>query len=85
MQRVCYHDRMKKPGRPKIADPRNDYLDIRLTASEKRGFTDAAQLAGIPLATWVRERLRLAAIRELENAGRRAPFIESVPLGGSDD
>ena len=76
---------MKKPGRPKTSDPRSDYLDIRLTSAEKRGFNEAAKLAGVPLATWVRERLRLAAIRELESAGRRAPFIESVPLGGPND
>ncbi len=76
---------MKKPGRPKTDDPRVDYLDIRLATSEKRGFAEAAQLAGIPLSTWVRERLRMAAIRELESAGRAAPFIKAVPLGGQND
>ncbi len=76
---------MKKPGRPRTEDPKSDYLDIRLSASEKRGFAEAAQIAGVPLATWVRERLRMAAIRELESAGRRAPFIKTIPLGGPDD
>lgn len=76
---------MKKPGRPKTGDPKSEYLDIRLASSEKLGFVEAAQIAGVPLATWVRERLRMAAIRELESAGRRAPFIKSVPLGGPND
>jgi len=76
---------MKKRGRPKTAEPKNDYLDIRISILEKKAFRDAAQLAGIPVSTWVRERLRLAAIRELEGAGRRVPFIAPIPLGGPDE
>ena len=76
---------MKKGGRPKTDDRRVAYLDTRLTTAEKQGFCEAASLAGIPLATWVRERLRLAAIRELEAAGKAAPFIKAVPLGGTND
>lgn len=47
---------------------------------EKQGFIEAAELAGIPLSSWVRERLRLAAIRELENAGRKIPFVKPIHL-----
>ncbi len=54
-------------------------LQIRLSPAEKEGFEQAAEFAGIPISSWVRERLRLAAIRELENAGRRVPFISKVP------
>jgi hypothetical protein len=50
-------------------------IQIRLTSSEKSGFVEAAALAGIPLSSWVRERLRLTAIRELESAGRKIPFV----------
>lgn len=50
-------------------------IQIRLTAAEKAGFVQAAAFAGIPLSSWVRERLRLTAIRELESAGRKIPFI----------
>lgn len=57
-------------------------LQIRLTEQEKSGFDDAAELAGIPLSSWVRERLRLAAIRELESAGRPIPFVRQYRLGG---
>jgi hypothetical protein len=58
-------------------------LQIRLTEAEKAGFEEAAGLAGIGLSSWVRERLRLAAIRDLEGAGRRVPFVARIPLGGS--
>lgn len=66
-------------------EPKNDYLDIRINSLEKKAFREAAQLAGIPISTWVRERLRLAAIRELEGAGRSIPFIPPIPLGGTDE
>ena len=56
-------------------------LQIRLTSEEKQGFATAAEIAGIPLSSWVRERLRLAAIRDLESAGVRVPFIKPVLLG----
>ena len=58
---------------------------IRVTEEEKSGFWEAASLAGIPLSTWARERLRLAAIQELQNAGRKVPFIAPLPLGEPDE
>jgi len=62
---------------------KKENLQIRLTEAEKDGFAAAAAVAGIPLSSWVRERLRLAAIRDLESAGRRVPFVQELPLGGS--
>jgi uncharacterized protein (DUF1778 family) len=59
----------------RVMTEKNQTIQIRLTAAEKAGFTEAADLAGIPLSSWVRERLRLTAIRELENAGRQIPFV----------
>ena len=59
-------------------------LQIRLTDEEKRGFQAAANLAGIPLSSWVRERLRLAAIRDLESAGQKIPFVQPIPLTSVD-
>lgn len=67
-------------ARPKSASPKAKTLEIRVTESEREAFAIAAELAGIGLSTWVRERLRLAAIRELESAGRRVPFVPPVPL-----
>ena len=55
-------------------------LQIRLTDLEKQGFLAAADLAGIPLSSWVRERLRLAAIRDLESAGLQIPFVKPLRL-----
>jgi len=53
---------------------------IRVSAPEKEAFELAASLAGISLSSWVRERLRLASIRELESAGKRVPFVPEVPI-----
>lgn len=55
-------------------------VQIRLTDAEKAGFLEAATLAGVSLSSWVRERLRMSAIRELERAGRKVPFVPPVPL-----
>lgn len=67
-----------------MAMSKEHVLQIRLTAEEKQGFQLPAEVAGIPLSSWVRERLRLAAIRDLEGAGIRVPFIKPVSLGGKD-
>ena len=58
---------------------------IRLTKEEKSGFEQSALLAGIPLSSWVRERLRLAAFHELESVRRRVPFIREIQLGDSNE
>lgn len=70
----------KGPGRPpKDADKlKTEALLVRLDATEKEAFKDAADVAGIPLSTWVRERLRQIAVRELENASRPIPFLKRV-------
>jgi hypothetical protein len=60
-------------------------LQIRLTEAEKEGFEAAADLAGIPLSSWVRERLRLAAIRDLESAGQKIPFVKPIRLGANHE
>ena len=60
-------------------------IQIRLTEAEKRGFQAAADLSGIPLSAWVRERLRQTAIRDLESAGQRAPFVDPVPIRAGSD
>jgi uncharacterized protein (DUF1778 family) len=51
-------------------------VQIRLSQAEKQAFEKAAQLAGISLSAWVRERLRRAAIVELREAGLSIPFLE---------
>jgi hypothetical protein len=53
-------------------------VEVRMSPAEKQAFREAAELAGIPLSAWIRERLRRAAIRELENASREIPFPRRV-------
>lgn len=60
-------------------------LQIRLTEDEKQGFQLAVELAGIALSSWVRERLRLAAIRDLESTGQQIPFVDPIRLEGPRD
>lgn len=71
-------------GRPKARTPKAELVHIRLSDMEKRGFQEAAELAGIGLSAWIRERLRSAAIGELEKAGRKVPFIEPFVVGVED-
>ncbi len=65
-------------------DKKTGTLLIRLSIAEKAAFTQCADLAGIPVSAWMRERLRQAATKELESAGQRVPFIKPVSLQGAD-
>ena len=77
--------RYANTGRPRCYDmAKEQTLQIRLSDVEKKGLLDAAGLAGIPLSSSVRERLRLAATRELDSAGIRIPFVNPGHLRGSD-
>ena len=60
----------KKRGRPpKDANElKSESLLIRLEQNEKEAYQSAADLAGMSLSAWVRERLRRATVRELKNA-----------------
>jgi uncharacterized protein (DUF1778 family) len=69
----------KRKGRPP-KDPtktKASYLQVRVKATEKRAFHAAAELAGLDLSAWVRERLRALARKELEKAGQAVPFLSS--------
>ena len=68
---------LPKRGRPpKRSDHlKAEYLDIRLSATEKQAFRDAADLAGLDLSAWVRERLRKLARKELEAANQPVAFL----------
>ena len=72
---------MKKPrrGRPPkdIDELRSEALLVRLHGGEKEAFKEAADLAGVPLSSWVRERLRQIATRELQKAARPVAFLQS--------
>jgi hypothetical protein len=68
---------MKQARRRKAASGgvKEEYLELRLYAAEKQAFKDAADLRGMALSVWVRERLRLAARKELEEANRPVAFM----------
>jgi len=71
-KKKVYRGRPKKP----VGESKKQFLQVRLLDSERDGFAEAARLAGIPLSTWVRERLRVVARKELEDYGKTAYFIE---------
>jgi hypothetical protein len=52
-------------------------MEVRRDALEKQAFKDAADLSGLALSAWVRERLRRAARQELEEAGQPVAFVTS--------
>lgn len=68
------HKSSGKRSRDKKVVPFN----LRVAESEKASFETAASLAGVSLSAWVRERLRAAAIRELESAGLRIEFLNEI-------
>lgn len=71
----------KQRGRPQKEPARSkgDYLDVRLEPAEKQAFKEAADLAGLALSAWVRERLRRAARDELGGAGQPIAFLPQRP------
>jgi len=70
---------MTKPrGRPpKTKDAsKTRYLQVRVTNPEKAAFDAAADLAGLDMSAWVRERLRAVARQELEGYGKPVSFLK---------
>jgi hypothetical protein len=67
----------KRRGRPlKGSDKiKGIRLDVRLEEVEKQAFCAAAQLNGLDLSAWIRERLRKAAKADLQEAGQPVPFL----------
>jgi hypothetical protein len=71
----------KRHGRPRKSSEsvKSESILLRLEAREKAGFSEAAEIAGAPLSVWIRERLRQVAVKELEAAGRKVPFLHPQP------
>jgi uncharacterized protein (DUF1778 family) len=55
---------------------KTDTIQIRLQPKEKQAFEKAAELAGVALSAWVRERLRRIARQELVSMGQQVPFLQ---------
>ena len=58
---------------------------IKLSEPEREGFRRAAEIAGIGLSAWARQRLRSAAIKEMQDVGEQIPFLNKIPLKDSDN
>ena len=70
---------MKKRGRPpKDADRlHSDNILVRVESTEKEAFQIAADLAGVSLSAWMRERLRQVATKELKGAAMSNPLLRN--------
>ena len=53
---------MRNRRRRKKEGPLDEYIELRVREFEKKVFRDAAERSGVPMATWIRERLRRVAI-----------------------
>lgn len=53
---------------------KSETMRIRVRDDEKAAFERAAEISGLPLSGWVRERLRRASRIELEDANEQVPF-----------
>lgn len=75
----------KRRGRPpkSSGETKSEGILLRLDAQEKQGFRSAAELAGIPVAVWMRERLRTVARKELVEAGMAIPFLGNAKEGNN--
>jgi hypothetical protein len=62
-----------------------EVLQVRLSLPEKSAFARAAQIAGVPISSWVRLRLRTAAFRELDNLGEVAAFLKAENPGDRNE
>jgi mobilization protein NikA len=75
-----YTPNMARTGRPKkkAAESKTDYIEVRCEESEKQAFRQAAEAVGLPLSGWIRERLRRAARKELEDMDMPVAFLERL-------
>jgi hypothetical protein len=64
-------------GRPPVdlGRTKGEILEVRIDSSEKESFRAAAVLSGVPLSVWVREQLREASRRQLEDNGQEVAFL----------
>jgi uncharacterized protein (DUF1778 family) len=71
---------MKKTGRPKKRPDavKTEYIEIRCEEAEKKSFRDAADAAGMPMSGWIRDRLRRAARKELEDMEMPVAFLDRL-------
>jgi hypothetical protein len=64
----------QEKGKSGSRELRRGLLQVRVTEKEKEVFEQAANLSGLALSAWMRERLRTVARQELEATGKRVQF-----------
>jgi uncharacterized protein (DUF1778 family) len=69
---------MAKRGRPKLPAVKGEYMELRLDVAEKEAFVRAAEVAGMSLSGWVRDRLRRASRKELEDMELPVAFLDRL-------
>jgi|HubBroStandDraft_4_1064222.scaffolds.fasta_scaffold00029_33 hypothetical protein len=52
-------------------------MQLRVDNLEKQAFGEAAQLAGLSVSGWMRERLRESCKEELQASGKSVAFLSS--------
>lgn len=57
---------------------KQNLVKLRVQDVEKESFQRAADLAGVSLSAWARERLRKIARTELDKAGQKIPFMRNL-------
>ena len=57
---------------------KDEQVLIKLSETEKTGFKRAAEITGVGFSAWARQVLRVAATKELQNAGEKVPFLEPI-------
>lgn len=48
---------------------------IRVSEEELKAFKRASEISGIGLSAWARQKLRVAAVQELQAIGEKIPFL----------
>jgi hypothetical protein len=59
---------------------KNKLIQLRCSKDEFEGIREAAKFSGVKFSPWCRDRLRSAAVAELERFGVRAKFLPPVPV-----
>lgn len=70
----------KKMGRPKKKPDavKSSWLEVRCEESEREAFRAAAEAQGLAMSAWIRQCLRRAARKELEDLNMPVAFLDRL-------
>jgi uncharacterized protein (DUF1778 family) len=69
---------MKNAKNQKPEKGKTEYIELRCDAAEKESFAKAAEVAGMSLSGWIRDRLRRVSRKELEDMEMPVAFLERL-------